>query len=78
MSIGPVLTAGCVLAESTDTGLVPGSAVNTMAYWQGNFNERAIVLAPAYTMTAKDKDDFKKVEVLISDSMTYAPVTGSL
>lgn len=45
------------------------SAVTAVAYRSGNFNPHAVVVATGYTLTAADKDNLRKYDIVFTDMM---------
>ena len=58
-------TASYVLAKDVDA-TVEAVAV---AYREGHFNADALIVKADYTITAKDKDDFRVRNIILSESL---------
>ena len=40
-----------------------------MAYREGHFNTGALIVKEGYTLTAKDKEDFRSKNIILSDEL---------
>ena len=58
-------TASYILAKDVDA---TAEAV-AVAYREGHFNADALIVKSGYTMTAKDKDDFRTRNIILSESL---------
>ena len=45
------------------------TAVTAVAYRSGNFNPHAVIVAKDYTLTAADKDNLRKYDIVFTDMM---------
>ena len=58
-------TASWVLAKDVNAT----EETVAVAYREGHFNADALIVKVDYTLTAKDKEDFRKVGILLSESL---------
>lgn len=63
------LTANCILADDVEVGT--SAAAVAVAYRTGHFNENGLVMASGHALTAAEKEDLRKVGILISDAVAY-------
>lgn len=59
-------TANCILAKDVDATSADAVAI---AYREGHFNADALIVKEAYTLTAKDKEDFRVHNIILSESL---------
>lgn len=59
-------TASWILAKDVDATSADAVAV---AYREGHFNADQLIVKASYTITAKDKDDFRTHNIILSDSL---------
>ena len=59
-------TACWILAKDVDATSADAVAV---AYREGHFNADALIVKSAYTITAADKAEFRKNNIILSDSL---------
>lgn len=59
-------TANCILQKDVDATEADAVAV---AYREGHFNADALIVQAEYTITAADKDEFRKNNIILSDSL---------
>lgn len=64
---GETLTASCVLADDVTVGTAADATA--VAYFCGNFNRAAVLVADSYTMTADDEDALRKYDIYFTDVM---------
>jgi len=57
-------TANCILAEDVDA---TSADVQAMAFIKGHFNSNMLTVKADYIMSATDKENFRKVGILLSD-----------
>ena len=58
-------TASWILARDVDAT----NETVAVAYREGHFNEDALIVKADYTITTKDKDDFKTRNIILSKSL---------
>jgi hypothetical protein len=58
-------TASWILAKDVDAT----SEAVAVAYREGHFNADALIVKADYTITAKDKDDFRTRNIILSESL---------
>ena len=58
-------TANCILQKDVDAT----SEVVAIAYREGHFNADALIVKANYTLTAKDKDDFRVHNIILSETL---------
>ena len=58
-------TASYILAKDVDAT----EETVAVAYREGHFNADALIVKADYTMTAKDKDDFRTRNIILSESL---------
>lgn len=54
---------------TVDVDASGGAAVAAVAYRSGNFNPRAVIVGEDYTLTAADKDNLRKYNIVFTDMM---------
>ena len=59
-------TASWILAKDVDATSADAVAV---AYREGHFNADQLIVKAEYAITAKDKDDFRTHNIILSDSL---------
>ena len=59
-------TANCILAKDVDA---TNADVVAVAYREGHFNAGALIVKADYTLTAKDKDDLRTRNIILSDEL---------
>lgn len=60
-------TPSLILTEDVDAS--GSTAVVAVAYHSGNFNPHAVIVAKDYTLTAADKDNLRKYNIMFTDMM---------
>ena len=60
--------ADCILAEDIDVGTT--AEENALTYYQGNFNEDALIVATGYTISEVDKDELRTKGIILGASQT--------
>lgn len=60
-------TPAYILASDVDASGT--EAVAAAAYRSGNFNPNAVIVADGYTLTAADKDNLRKYDIVFTDMM---------
>ena len=69
---------GCVVLSAATTGKAAyiltddvdaTEEVSTTAYYTGNFNTAALVLAEGYELTGADRDELRKYGIVLNDNM---------
>ncbi len=56
-----------ILTEPVDASGT--EAVAAVVYRSGNFNPRAVIVGEGYTLTAADKDNLRKYDIVFTDMM---------
>lgn len=54
---------------TVDVDASGSTAVAAVAYRSGNFNPHAVIVAKDYTLTAADKDNLRKYDIVFTDMM---------
>ena len=62
------LTADCILAEDIDVGT--SNDENALVFYQGNFNEDALIIASGASIGDSDKDDLRLRNIILGASQT--------
>lgn len=62
------LTADCILAEDIDVGTTNDE--NALVFYQGNFNEDALIIASGASIGDSDKDDLRLRNIILGASQT--------
>ncbi len=57
--------ANCVLAKEVDAT----SETTALAYREGHFNANSLIVKNDYTLTAKDKEEFRIHNIILSESI---------
>lgn len=57
----------CVLSDNVEVSAE--SDTTAVAYRCGNFNRAALIVAENYTMTDKDEDELRKLDIILTDTM---------
>ena len=60
-------TPAYILADPVDAS--GAEAVAAVAYRSGNFNPHAVIVGEGYTLTAADKDNLRKYDIVFTDMM---------
>lgn len=59
-------TANCILSDEVTVGT---ENTETVAYRTGHFNTNKLIVAESYTLTGDDKEELRKVGILLSDAV---------
>ncbi len=62
------LTADCILAEDIDVGTANDE--NALTFYQGNFNEDALILKSGASLTEADRDALRMRGIILGASQT--------
>ena len=62
------LTADCILAEDIDVGTANDE--NALTFYQGNFNEDALILKSGASLTEDDRDALRVRNIILGASQT--------
>ncbi len=62
------LTADCILAEDIDVGTTNDE--NALVFYQGNFNEDALIIKSGASIGDGDKDDLRLRNIILGASQT--------
>lgn len=62
------LTADCILAEDIEVGT--SNDENALVYFQGNFNEDALIIKTGASIGDSDKDDLRLRNIILGASQT--------
>ena len=62
------LTADCILAEDIDIGTAADE--NALTFYQGNFNEDALIIKSGASIADSDKDDLRLRNIILGASQT--------
>lgn len=54
---------------TVDVDATGSTAATAVAYRSGNFNPHAVIVAKDYTLTAADKDNLRKYDIVFTDMM---------
>jgi len=62
------LTADCILAEDIEVGTANDE--NALVFYQGNFNEDALIIKSGASIADSDKDDLRLRNIILGASQT--------